>query len=325
MAQSFDAPEPELTLCINICETADPWASADALEARMAATCQQAGFPHCERLYVGSYFCENYFLGLSDVFHESIRTLAERYDLGATLVVPIFGQAFLERAERRLRDAIVRFSDVYDEIVFNDVACFTDVARWFSETTPPPGWPEPPYHLTGNGAPNIGLGRLFSKELRDARYAELRESTSTPKLSAEAQACLSLQQANWPGVRPLVEIDPLSAIVDVSGIVQGCAAITDAQPEIAIHLPYCYATTGRNCGPASVDEPDSEKFRLGRGCAHHCLRMAQGYLTDEGARYVKHGRTYYFANPTCQIAGAESWRIVYAATHETIREWEYLQ
>ena len=274
--------------CINLCETSQPNASPDQLEALLARTCQQAGLPYCERVYAGSYFCENYFCGLTDEFHSSMRDLCQRYELGATLVVPIIGQAFLERAIGHIDEILQRYGDVYDEIIVNDIACFFDLAQRTDK--------------------RIGLGRLFAKEQRDARIERLMTGTATPTLSAEALECLAAAKG-----RPLVEFDPVAAVVDVSAALEACP-----EAEVAIHLPYCFATTGRNCGPASIDEPVDQKFILGRGCSRHCLRMEQGYLADGDTRFVKHGRTFYFANPGCNIAGTNAWRIVYAVGHETM-------
>ena len=338
-----------VSLCINLCEVLPMRASAYEVESIVADTCQKAGFPHCERIYVGSYFCENFFCGLTDDAHEAVRGFCARYDVRATLVVPIAGQAFVDRARTRVEDVLVRYADVYDEVVVNDVACFFDLANWMgdveglietsrhchserSEESPRSGHLNVP--LRGGPSPSaqddktgtethfpkarlrLGLGRLFSKELRDARYPERFDTVGYPRISAEALACLGLQRDLGVAGAPLVEVDPTNGVVDVSGIV---SAWPDAPVEIAIHLPFCYATTGRNCSVTSVYESDEEKFRLGRRCSRHCLRMAQGSRTDEGIRYVKHGRTYYFENPSCRIAGADSWRIVYAAAHETMR------
>lgn len=276
------------TLCINLCETTQPDASANQLEEIIARTCREAGFPVCERLYAGSYFCENYFCALTDSFHESMRAFCNRYELKATLVVPIIGQAFLDRAWARLNEVLERFDDVYDEVVVNDVASYLELA---SQTDK-----------------RVGLGRLFVKEQRDARIARLMTGVATPTLSAEAMECIEASQT-----RPLLEIDPMADTVDASALLESCP-----EAEVAIHLPYCYATTGRNCGPASIDEPVDQKFILGHDCSRHCLRMRQGYLADGKTYYVKHGRAFYYSNPGCKIAGARTWRIVYAAAHETM-------
>lgn len=298
---------PNVIPCINLCETAGYTETAEQIVEVMARTCHEAGFPGCERLYTGSYVCENYFLGLPDSFHEAIGSLCAAYDMGATLVVPIFGQAFLERGERRLADVLERFGDVYDEVVVNDVAQF--------------------FHVQAISGKRIGLGRLMMKEQRDVRYTDLVQRTAHPQLSAEARECIAAGAH-----RPLVEVDPISQIVDVSGLREGPGAegggegsraeasqAEALQTEIAIHLPYCLATTGRNCGPASALEEPDQKFRLGRGCSRHCLRLRQGCTTEDGVAFVKHGRAYYFANPTCQIAGIDRWRIVYAAASDMMR------
>lgn len=277
--------QPDVSLCVSFCEIAQPDASAEQLEALLASTCETAGFPHCERIYAGSYFCENYFCGLGDGFHESLGQLCRRYDLAASLVVPIVGQAFLERAGKRIDEVLERYGDLYDEIIVNDAAAFLDLGE-----------------RTGK---RMGLGRLMQKERRDARIRPLMQRTATPELSPESLECLHAQAGT---ARPLVELDPVADVVDASHVLEAVP-----QAEIALHLPLCFATTGRNCGPASIDEPVDQKFRLGRGCSRHCLRMDQGYLTDGNVRYVKHGRTFYYDNARCAIAGTGTWRIVYAA------------
>ena len=274
----------DISLCVSFCDTTDVRSRADDLVDALGRTCLEAGFPTCGRIYAGSYFCENYFCALDDGFHEAVGELAERYDMGATLVVPIFGQAMLHQGIERLDYLLERFGATYDEIVVNDVAMYADLAQ--------------------RTHARLGIGRLFMKTQRDARYAEVFGAPSRPELSPEALACVRQR----PSASPLVEVDPASAIVDVSRIFEQAP---DA--EVACHLPYAYATTGRLCSSASIDAPDSEKFRIGRPCACECLRMSQGSRVENGVRYLKHGRTHFYANPACQIAGADAWRIVYSA------------
>lgn len=273
-------------LCVNLCEVAPPDASADELERLVARACAEAGFPHCGRVYVGSYFCENYFCALGDAFHESLRELCGRHGLAATLVVPVFGQASLDEGERRVDEALGSFGDVFDEVVANDVARFLDLGGRFGK--------------------RLGLGRLFSKEMRDGRIGALAHRVAAPELSAEALECLAAaRRAGAPG--PVVELDPVADVVDASHILALAPGAT-----VALHLPYCYATTGRNCTAASVDAPAERKFRLGRPCSLQCLGVRQAWRTAEGAPHVKHGRTFFFENPACAIAGTPAWRIVYA-------------
>ena len=284
----FSDTSSRVELCVNLCETARPNSTPEELEYLIGETCQKAGFPYCERIYVGSYFCENFFCWMSDAFHDSVRWFCERHDVRATLVIPLAGQAFLERVDHRVEEVLDRFGDIYDEVVVNDVARFHDVQARFGK--------------------RVGLGRLFSKEMRDRRIPELMDRCAVPALSAEAHECLMAASQPDAVAGPIVELDPIADVVDVSGILAEVPQAT-----IAMHLPLCFATTGRNCGPASIDEPVQEKFRLGRGCSQHCLRIDQGYLTDEGVRYMKHGRTFFFENPGCAILGAPSWRVVYQA------------
>lgn len=286
--------QPPKTICINLCETVG-YAKEDwrALAQIIKDTCDKAGIAKYDRVYVGSYVCENYFLGLTDSFHEAISELCWRYDISATLVVPIFGQAFLERGEKRLDALMERFGAVYDELIVNDVATYFHAAELYDI--------------------RIGLGRLMSKQQRDARVHELMKRTEEPALANEQIDCLKDMRTNK--IVPLVELDPVCAALDV-------AQLAEKEPdlELALHAPLCLATTGRNCGPACAFEPDDKKFRLGEGCTHHCLRMRQGCKTDEGVSYVKHGRAYYFTNTGCLLQNTTSdWRLVYAVAHETMR------
>ena len=288
----FVGTMPQVELCVNLCETTRHDVTPTDVERIVGCTCQEAGFPHCERVYVGSYFCENSFCWMGDAFHEAVRVFCEWHDVRATLVVPIAGQAFLERVDRRIGKVLDRFEGLYDEVVANDVARFHDLVTRYGE------------HV------NVGLGRLLSKEMRDARIGSLMERRAVPMLAPEALSCLRAVSAHAPASDPatVVELDPIANVVDVSGILQ-----EEPNARIALHLPMCFATTGRNCGPASIGETVDEKFRLGRDCSQQCLRINQDYLTDEGVRYVKNGRTFYFENPGCAIDGTFSWRIIYQA------------
>ena len=284
--------QPPSTICINLCEavgcSGEDWR---AIASIVNATCARAGIEEFERIYVGSYVCENFFLGLPDSFHEAVGEFCWRYDKKATLVVPIFGQAFLDRGEKRLDSLMERFGAFYDELVVNDVAMY--------------------FHASQRYDIRIGLGRLMSKQQRDARVRDLMKRAETPSLSSEQRECVQDARAN--GMVPMAEFDPVCAALDMMGL-------KEAEPDLepALHAPLCLATTGRNCGPACATEPDDKKFRLGEGCTHHCLRMVQGCRTKEGVDYVKHGRAYYFTNTSCEVQDSD-WRLVYAAAHETMR------
>ena len=285
--------QPPSAICINLCEAVG-YADEDwrALNQIIKDTRNKAGINKYDRIYVGSYVCENYFLGLTDKFHEAISELCWRYDISATLVVPIFGQAFLERGEKRLDSLMEHYGSVYDELIVNDVAMY--------------------FHASELYDIRIGLGRLMSKQQRDARVRELMRRTEVPALSSEQIECLQDTRINK--MTPLVELDPVCAALDAKQLKE-----KEPDLELALHAPLCLATTGRNCGPASATEPEDSKFRLGQGCTHHCLRMRQGCKTKEGVNYVKHGRAYYFTNTSCELQNVSNWRLIYAVSHETMR------
>ena len=285
--------QPPSTICINLCEAVgyakEDWRAIDQI---VKSTCVKAGIDEYHRVYIGSYVCENFFMGLPDSFHEAVWEFCWRRDVTATLVVPIFGQAFLERGENRLDDLMDRYGSVYDELVVNDVASYFNASQLYDI--------------------RIGLGRLMSKQQRDARVSELMERIETPALSSEQKECL--HDAHASNMTPLMEFDPVCAALDAMQLKE-----EEPDLELALHAPLCLATTGRNCGPASATEREGKKFRLGQSCTRHCLRMRQGCTTKEGVSYLKHGRAYYFTNTTCELQNVPDWRLIYAVAHDTMR------
>jgi hypothetical protein len=101
-----------------------------------------------ERIYVGSYFCQNYFCGGA----EEIIASAVRRGLKITIVVPVFSdlKSGWQTAEKLLAEA--------DEICVNDYGALERAKNLGRE---------------------IVLGRLFFKESRDPRYPEIKNLSFT--------------------------------------------------------------------------------------------------------------------------------------------------
>ncbi len=110
----------------------------------------------CSRIYIGSSFCDQYFLRVSSAMWERARASGMKL----TLVVPIPGQSRLRQVKEKLDDLISFFSDALDEAVVNDYAML--------------GW-------IGSRYPSLSLwcGRLLVKDTRDPRYSD---GSSTCKL-----------------------------------------------------------------------------------------------------------------------------------------------
>ena len=98
-----------------------------------------------ERVYIGSYFCQNYFCGGA----EEILAECSRRGLKITLVVPVFWDL-----ESGWKEAL-NLLDYADEICVNDYGAL---------------------ERAKNLGRNIALGRLFFKKTRDPRYPELQKA-----------------------------------------------------------------------------------------------------------------------------------------------------
>lgn len=249
---------------------------------------QQAGRSSVERLYVGSNFCSQYFLGQSErVWRESF-ALCRREGIPATLVVPVFSQKDLQAGCERIDRLMCADGDVIDEVTVNDVGM---LAR-----------------CVGRYGCAVNAGRLFSKVPRDPRYPGLldaRHVVDIPPLITEV-----FRRDEVRGI----EIDPTHAALDL-------APLTALMPQVqvGVHVPYCYLTTGAVCELASLRRPLCEKFRPNAPCSLECASCAVGYELPSGVRLLRWGRTVYFPNRECLISEGEDFRMIVSPIDVLVR------
>lgn len=259
--------------------------------------CARFGCQPIERIYVGSYFCDRFFLSLNRPFYECIMAFCREYSLGLTLVVPVFGQSTLKAGRKRL-ETLLTLQDEYgfliDEAVANDPA----MALYLSEVSD--------QRATGDktSAPlRLSLGRMMAKSPRDPRYSVMEESAQPFALDATNATSL----VNRFGYE-LAECDPTTPLVDA-------APLRGVLP-LALHLPHCFMTTGHICHPASTNRPLEQKFRADAPCHQECLSGVQVYEhrnqdDDRPLWLTRLGRTIFFENPGCVIKGQEPARIIW--------------
>ena len=97
-----------------------------------------------ERLYLGSYFCGNYFLGIME---GAIKKILEdcNQSVVISLVIPVFSEGQLIKGKEKIKTLLNYFPNKIDEVVVNDYG----MLEYISEN----------YDLP------IVLGRLFMKEI----------------------------------------------------------------------------------------------------------------------------------------------------------------
>ncbi len=272
--------------CANMCDVADycePSFDASALCDHVLA---QTGFSRIDRVYVGSYFCDRLFLALSDAALSGIARVCRERAMHATLVLPIFSQAALSRGVDRADAILAGHRGLFDEVVVNDIGMARHAARR--------------YERFGVGC---GFGRLLSRDARDPRYWATTEGMRPCGMDAGAVRDLC---PNAPIAS--VELDPFAPLIDASPL---------AGLPVALHLPHCFMSTGHICEAASVGKPVSRRYRPDAACARECMEAytlteSAGWETMPETCFAKMGRTVYFENPSCIVAGGRASRIIWS-------------
>ena len=287
----------------------DDW---DEFHRRLSQVCNDAcarlSRQLLDRIYVGSYFCDRFFLSLDGGFYESLARFCGTYGLKATLVVPLFGQSTLKAGKARVEKLVALRGDdgpLFDEVVANDPAAALFLGelaggRPGDGQTADEGEPD----AAGGKRPlRIVYGRMMAKSSRDPRHDVMADAPQPYALDAQQAAELAARFGY-----SMAECDPTAPVVDAS-------AFGDALP-LAVHAPHCLMTTGHICQQASLDLPRDRKFRADAPCRQECLRGVQvyehhSYDSGEPRWFTRAGRTVYFENPAFELEGARAARIVW--------------
>lgn len=212
--------------------------------------------PQVTRIYLGSYFCDRYYCGISDGVWRECFDWVRQHGLGAVLVIPTPSQHRLAEVKRRTDALLEKYDDCIREIVVNDhgmlnwvCAAFPDKALW--------------------------LGRTMDKEPRDPRYP----------LPGSHQKLLGQLEQGLFGQEKLIGVETDVPCVDGE-------AVCPSGKLLGIHTPYAYLSMGRICELASIGIPPSEKFQLYRGCRRQCMNHWLWYTQNESS-FLKYGRAVY--------------------------------
>ena len=259
--------------CLNLC---DIWGQATKDKKKIMDLIGNRGV---ERVYIGSYFCGNYFINLREndinLFIEEIPM-----DIKLTLVIPIFNQYNLSNGKEKIKRLTTVLHSFIDEICVNDYG----MLQYSSD------------HLNRVGS--ISLGRLFMKEYRDPRYHSYFNRMIQPKIFTPYFSKLC-KQYNIIGA----EIDPTHEGIDLSECPE--------EIEISMHTPFCYITVGQICEISSLQKDIEKKFRPNDKCNYECSKYKVQYFSEENLHFIKFGRAVYFENQITKIEGTESIRIIY--------------
>lgn len=241
-------------------------------------TCRPLRISGASRLYVGSYFCSQYFLGqLCGAWHQAF-TYCRRERIPATLVVPVFSRLEFEVAKRMLDVLISDYGDVIDEITVNDARMIGWCSRRYGK--------------------RLHAGRLMSKDPAAPRYPDLSPRVHEVRLPA------ALRKACSEGLVSGFELDPAHEAVDVAAIMRLLPVCT-----VAVHGPYCHLATASMCKIAKHRAPDASDGRFGDAacgsCALECASCFSESPLADGTALMSWGRSLLFSNEGCRVEGCD--------------------
>lgn len=261
--------------CVNLCDLLD---KVDFHNNNVEKLLQSPNLVDAKRLYIGSYFCSQYFLRMD--FIAEIKQFLNEHSYSLTLVIPIFSEkdsAFSKEKIKQICDELP-----IDEVTVNDIGMLIAIHS--------------SYDL------KVNLGRLFFKDARDIRLPSYYQHTIHPAFLDtlnKYNTCFTLDYA---------EIDPISATLDVHH---------NTDVKLALHEPFCYLTTGNICKFASISQDIAKKFRPNASCNKECQRVYEIYFPNSNDYTLyRIGRAVYFETERpCTINGSIE-RFIYSPFRE---------
>lgn len=213
-------------------------------------------FEGVNRIYVGSYFCSQYFLSLK--FNKLIEIARDR-DMRITLVLPIFSEKDLDFAKEKISKLLQNSEIIIDEVTVNDFGMLS--------------------YVQGRFTMKVNLGRLFFKDPRDVRISEYYLHKGNVNTSSVLKNIVDISKINY------IEIDETNRTVDVADVFN-----------IAVHVPFCFMTTGNICKYASVNKSLEFKYRPNDKCGQECSYIYEHYseiYNGTSIELYRVGRTVY--------------------------------
>ena len=132
----------QITECLSLC---------DRMEEKNIKKQENNG-RNIKRVYLGSYFCSNYFMNLDLNLLERIVTECIYNDIDITLVIPIITEKNFKAMKEKIEKLFKFAGDSIDEITVNDYGTLECMHQQYPIA--------------------LNLGRLFAKDYRDPRYQD---------------------------------------------------------------------------------------------------------------------------------------------------------
>ena len=235
------------------------------------------------RIYIGSYYCDHYFLQAGWEPYRQILSFAAEKGLSVTLVVPPLFQSNLARGLELVRKIIDDGAGVVDEVTIND---------WGLADS-----------LAGADSIRLNAGRLMQKDNRDPRYEDYFSSTYVSRAFSDFYKNFYPERG-------------------ISGIELDCTHREIIIPQsvghlqVSVHGPFCYISMGSICEFASMYKEAADKFRFADVCGCDCNHASILCSTQGGVTLLRLGRSIQFENPDCHILSEIPFRYIYSPYRE---------
>ena len=202
--------------CLNLCEISPAlFKLYDSIKRLFEAFEQKNNISPINRLYVGSAFCDLFFLKSIEPTLEQLFAFCIENNMKITLSVPIFLQNCINQGKEIVKRVIKHYGDIIDEISVNDFGMLQFIKDSF-----------PNY--------KIRIGRLMNKQMRDPRYPDQNNYSLDDFLK-----CLPFD-SNICGI----DLDILQSNLSVDKNFQ--------KEFIGFHSQLSYITTGNICNYKSL-------------------------------------------------------------------------
>ena len=267
------------TQCLNLCEIFTGLYKEKELESIIINILDVEGIRPCERIYIGSYFCSQFFLNLNINHLKELISICNKNDIKLTLVIPTFSQKDLLKGKIKISKLESYIGNEIDEITVNDYGMLSYIQLSYSA--------------------HINLGRLFMKDYRDPRHGVYFHQSYKPKIMNESFLRL-LDIYNIKGI----EFDLTHEELVVKDY--------PANLIIGYHSPYSYMTVGTICELASINKEESQKFRPNNTCSLECMTHSIQYFFEDARKWYRIGRTIYFKNTDCIITSSYRLRKIFS-------------
>lgn len=270
--------ERQIECTLDLCDIYERKLSHAGLNKVIKDGCHDAGFDYCDRLYIGSHFCSNYFDMMDPEQYMILNSV--RYKL--SLVIPITTQVNLEKVKQKLH-VLIKVLPGIDEIIVNDYG----MIKWVKENT----------------FLNIRLGRLFTKTLRDPRYEQRNVEYDITGFQRSM-----IRQFGITGI----EYDSAIPLAEDKGI--GTDRVYKSIPKdinCSLYRPYSYLSVGQVCEYASIGKTMDKKFTPNAKCCRQCHKYAIEYKMKETEKFVRLGRAILISANRVVPLSRESYRDVF--------------